>query len=59
MKLIRFGQEGNEKPGLILEGGKKVDVSAFGEDYDENFFGTKGIERLAEWLKGQDNLQAI
>jgi len=59
MKLIRFGQEGNEKPGLILEGGKKVDVSAFGEDYDENFFGTNGIERLAEWLKGQDNLPEV
>ncbi|MEQ6122326.1 fumarylacetoacetate hydrolase family protein [Reichenbachiella sp. MALMAid0571] len=59
MKLIRFGQEGNEKPGLILESGKKVDVSAFGEDYDENFFGTNGIERLAEWLKGQDNLPEV
>lgn len=59
MKLIRFGQVGNEKPGLILEGGKKVDVSTFGEDYDENFFGTNGIERLAEWLKDQENLPEV
>lgn len=59
MKLMRFGQPGNEKPGLVLENGKKVDVSSFGEDYDENFFGTKGIERLADWLKGQDNLPEI
>lgn len=59
MKLMRFGQPGNEKPGLILENGKKVDVSSFGEDYDENFFGNGGIERLGAWLKGQDNLPVI
>ncbi|MFT7036721.1 MAG: 2,4-diketo-3-deoxy-L-fuconate hydrolase [Cyclobacteriaceae bacterium] len=59
MKLMRFGQPGNEKPGLILENGKKVDVSSFGEDYDENFFGAGGIERLGEWLKSQDNLPEI
>ena len=59
MKLMRFGQLGNEKPGLVLENGKKVDVSSFGEDYDEKFFGTQGIERLADWLKGQDNLPEI
>jgi 2-keto-4-pentenoate hydratase/2-oxohepta-3-ene-1,7-dioic acid hydratase in catechol pathway len=56
---MRFGQPGNEKPGLILENGKKVDVSSFGEDYDENFFGAGGIERLGEWLKSQDNLPEI
>jgi 2,4-diketo-3-deoxy-L-fuconate hydrolase len=59
MKLMRFGQPGNEKPGLILENGKKVNVSSFGEDYDENFFGTGGIERLEKWLKGQDDLPEI
>ena len=59
MKLIRFGQAGEEKPGIILENGKRVDVSAFGEDYDEKFFGTKGIERLSEWLKGEDNLPEV
>ncbi len=51
MKLIRFGNEGNEKPGLELEDGSWVDVSGFGEDYDENFFGTGGIDRLASWLE--------
>ena len=59
MKLIRFGQAGEEKPGIILENGKRVDVSAFGEDYDEKFFGSKGIERLSEWLKGEDNLPEV
>jgi len=52
MKLIRFGKTGSEKPGLQLEDGSRIDISAFGEDYDENFFGTDGIERLKTWLEG-------
>lgn len=59
MKLIRFGEAGQEKPGLILEDGQRVDVSAFGEDYDENFFGTNGVERLAKWLDGQSDLPKV
>ncbi|MFY0654600.1 MAG: fumarylacetoacetate hydrolase family protein [Cyclobacteriaceae bacterium] len=59
MKLIRFGQPGSEKPGLVLENGKRIDVSAFGEDYDEHFFGTGGIERLAKWLEGQSDLPEV
>lgn len=50
MKLIRFGTEGNEKPGIQLES-KRIDVSAFGEDYNEKFFETNGLERLKGWLK--------
>ncbi|MDO3693957.1 fumarylacetoacetate hydrolase family protein [Wenyingzhuangia sp. chi5] len=51
MKLIRFGAEGAEKPGVITTSGKKIDVSAFGDDYNEQFFGGDGIERLSAWLK--------
>ena len=50
MKLIRFGTEENEKPGIQLED-KRLDVSAFGEDYNEKFFETNGIERLKYWIK--------
>ena len=50
MKLIRFGNVGNEKPGIQLENGSRIDVSAFGQDYTEGFFGTDGIERLRKWL---------
>ena len=49
MKLIRFGAAGDEKPGLQLEDGRRIDVSAFGSDYDEKFFGGDGLERLAAW----------
>jgi 2-keto-4-pentenoate hydratase/2-oxohepta-3-ene-1,7-dioic acid hydratase in catechol pathway len=51
MKLIRFGNPGQEKPGLILQDGRRIDASAFGSDYDEAFFGGDGLERLAAWAK--------
>ncbi|WP_282162471.1 fumarylacetoacetate hydrolase family protein [Ulvibacterium marinum] len=50
MKLIRFGAIGNEKPGVQLENGDWLDVSGFGQDYDEQFFGGDGIHRLKGWL---------
>ncbi len=46
MKLIRFGEKGSEKPGLLVDG-KRVDVSAAVEDYDRGFFVGGGLERLA------------
>lgn len=49
MKLFRFGQPGNEKPGVVLADGKHVDASAFGADYDEAFFAGGGLGRLAAW----------
>ena len=51
MKLIRKGEIGEETPGLLLSDGREVDVSAFGEDYDEVFFETDGMERLLEWAQ--------
>lgn len=50
MKLIRFGEVGKEKPGVQLNDGTRLDVSAFGRDYDEDFFGTDGIDELNKWL---------
>jgi 2-keto-4-pentenoate hydratase/2-oxohepta-3-ene-1,7-dioic acid hydratase in catechol pathway len=50
MKLIRFGDPHKEKPGIILDEGRKCDVSSFGEDYDEQFFATDGPDRLKAWL---------
>ncbi len=40
----------SEKPGVILEGGKRIDVSAAIPDYDEAFFGGDGLDRLNAWL---------
>ena len=51
MKLIRFGERGREKPGVKLPNGELMDISSFGEDYDEDFFQNNGIERLKIWLE--------
>lgn len=60
MKLIRFGAEGQEKPGVQLANGTKIDVSAFGTDYNEEFFGNGGIEKLSAWLEeNQDSCPEI
>lgn len=59
MKLLRFGEAGNEKPGILLNG-KMVDASSFGEDYGEAFFETDGLTRLQTWLtKNQNSLPLV
>jgi 2,4-didehydro-3-deoxy-L-rhamnonate hydrolase len=50
MKLIRFGKQGHERPGLLLATGERIDASALGEDYDERFFGGGGLDRLRHWM---------
>jgi 2,4-didehydro-3-deoxy-L-rhamnonate hydrolase len=50
MKLIRFGETGREKPGVLLEDGTRLDVSGFGADYDEDFFANGGLTKLRKWL---------
>jgi 2,4-diketo-3-deoxy-L-fuconate hydrolase len=50
IKLFRFGDVGKEKPGIVTADGIHFDVSAFGEDYTENFFATNGIGRLERWF---------
>jgi 2-keto-4-pentenoate hydratase/2-oxohepta-3-ene-1,7-dioic acid hydratase in catechol pathway len=51
MKLVRIGERGNEKPGLLLDDGARVDVSASGMDYNEEFFAGDGVERLRRWAE--------
>ncbi len=51
MKLIRYGSAGKEKPGVILPDGRWVDVSAFGEDYDETFFENNSLDDLEKWIQ--------
>jgi len=53
MKLIRFGEFGREKPGVLLEDGTRLDASGFGADYDEEFFATDGLTKLRNWLARQ------
>ena len=51
MKLIRFGELGKETPGVLSKDGTRIDVSGFGSDYDENFFGSGGLLALESWVQ--------
>jgi 2,4-didehydro-3-deoxy-L-rhamnonate hydrolase len=51
MKLLRFGEFEKEKPGVELNDGKRIDVSTFGEDFNEFFFANDGLSRLASWVE--------
>lgn len=61
MKLIRFGHAGDEKPGLQLEDGRRIDASDFGMDWDQKFFANpSNLERLRAWAKvNADSVPAV
>jgi 2,4-diketo-3-deoxy-L-fuconate hydrolase len=50
MKVIRWGNAGAEKPGILTKEGVRLDVSAFGSDFDESFFTSGGLQKLQSWL---------
>lgn len=50
MKLIRFGEKGAEKPGVIYQG-KRLDCSGKFKDWDRAFFNSNGLDALQEFLK--------
>ena len=52
MKLLRVGEPGREKPAVLLEGGKVIDVSEHVHDFDGSFFEGGGVERLCGLLGG-------
>ncbi|MEJ7694568.1 fumarylacetoacetate hydrolase family protein [Daejeonella sp.] len=53
MKLIRWGNPGKEKTGVIIND-VKYDTSSFGEDYNEQFFENDGLKRLAQYVKANE-----
>jgi 2,4-diketo-3-deoxy-L-fuconate hydrolase len=57
MKLIRFGEAGKEKPGVVISD-TCYDVSAWVQDYDEEFFENGGLGRL-EKVISSNKLPAI
>lgn len=50
MKLIRFGEAGEEFPGVLDPSGKRYDLSKKFTDWNQPFFNDNGLERLAEYL---------
>lgn len=49
MKLIRHGELNREKPGIVIDD-IAYDLSALGEDYNEQFFETGGLQRLEKYV---------
>jgi 2,4-didehydro-3-deoxy-L-rhamnonate hydrolase len=59
MKLIRFGEPGKERPGLLLSDGTRIDASGFRSNGvfadDEEFFASDGLAQLREWIASHVN----
>lgn len=58
MKLIRFGEAGKEKPGVLI-GEKRWDVSSIVTDYNEAFFEENGLEKLKKALESNPSLPEV
>ena len=50
MKLVRWGEPGRERPGVVAADGVRLDVSACVPDFDPAFFHGDGLRRLGAWL---------
>lgn len=50
MKLVRFGEKGNEKPGILTNGNRK-DCSQYFEDWNHKFFNEDGLNKLTEVME--------
>jgi 2-keto-4-pentenoate hydratase/2-oxohepta-3-ene-1,7-dioic acid hydratase in catechol pathway len=58
MKLIRFGEPGHEKPGVLLDE-KRYDTSSITRDYDEAFFAGNGLAALKAALDKKTSLPEV
>ncbi len=59
MKLIRFRENGKVKPGIVIYDAF-YDASAFGEDYNEQFFENDGLNRLKKFTEeNKDQLKPL
>ncbi|MBT1703505.1 fumarylacetoacetate hydrolase family protein [Chryseosolibacter indicus] len=59
MRLLRFGDPGKEKPG-ILENDQILDVSSYGKDFGEQFFDDDGLNKFRQWVEqNKSNLKVV
>jgi len=58
MKLIRFGEIGKEKPGILI-GDKRLDVSSVVDDYNESFFENNGLDKLSAAIIGINSFPEV
>src|SRR3981081_1903210 len=53
MRLIRFGAERNEKPGVMSADGKHDALSGYFREWDAHFFENAGLEQLSPLLSSK------
>lgn len=60
MKLVRFGPQGKEKPGILGGDGIRRDLSGHFSDWDARFFSTAGLKQLQSLVaKGLESFPAV
>lgn len=59
MKLTRFGVAGAEKPGVLLNDGRRKDLSDYFTDWDRSFFNNDGLKKLENLLQKSELLPEV
>ncbi len=60
MRLIRFGNAGEEKPGIEMNDGVRKDLSGLIQDFDREFLAQGGLEKVREIVdKGLNQLPTV
>src|SRR4051794_11555119 len=60
MKLLRFGNPGDERPGILDENGLRRDLSRQFTDWNRAFFNSAGLQQLEKLLqRGIEDLPLV
>lgn len=59
MKLVRVGDPGHERPGVLVDDDTYVDLSDVVEDFNEDFFASAGLERVADLVAHRISVQEV
>jgi 2,4-diketo-3-deoxy-L-fuconate hydrolase len=59
MKLTRIqNPTGSVTPGILISNNEILDCSEFGQDWNEDFFASDGLDRLAQWVQSNQDAAA-
>jgi 2-keto-4-pentenoate hydratase/2-oxohepta-3-ene-1,7-dioic acid hydratase in catechol pathway len=50
MKLFRYGKKNEERPAILLNSGRRIDISALTEDFTPQFFEQHSQAEIANWI---------
>lgn len=59
MRLIRFGNAGNEKPGIMDADNNRRDLSRLFKDWDREFFQNDGLQKLHEAFRDVSSFPVV